>query len=77
MGYLQGKHMIHLCVVWRNSKWVVTSSDTVMFQEEVHPALKEYYENLIIKYYNDLLKDCTALQAEHLQEIIKRKEVVK
>ena len=69
--------MIHLCVVWRKGMWVVTSSDTVTFQEEVHPALKEYYENLITRYYDDLLKDCSALQAEHLQAIIARKEAGK
>lgn len=101
--------MIHLCVVRRNNKLVITSSDTVTFEEklgpaiqeyqdriaesyykdsellkefmpsqqeeEVHPALKEHYEKLITRCYDDLLKDCTALQAEHLREIMKRKRI--
>lgn len=57
--------MIHLCVVWRKCKWVVTSSDTVTFEErlDLHDdgTLKEYYENWkdreILKYPNEGMKE--------------------
>lgn len=45
--------MIHLCVVWRRNKWVVTSSDTVTWQERLGPALEEYREKTAEMYWKD------------------------
>jgi len=56
--------MIHLCVVWRKNKWVITSSDTVTFDEKLRSAHKEYCKKLnywkdseIIEYLNEGIKE--------------------
>lgn len=47
------KRMIHLCVVWRRNKWVITSSDTVTFEEKIRSALKEWQEGMEKIYWKD------------------------
>ena len=61
--------MIHLCVVWRKGKWVVTSSDTVPSEERAHTALqvcrqriaearwKDWKDSEIIEYLNEGMKE--------------------
>lgn len=45
--------MIHLCVIWRNNKWVITSSDTVTFEEKYGLAFKECREKMAESYWKD------------------------